>query len=335
MNNKNTSKIPLCLTDGKLNPEAIKWMPYTFVECELYGWGRRKKWVYWGIISREGTFSVTITDLDYFKLGGIFFASFEDNYYEELSKITFSSKSIHIPNSPYESATFSHPELFIEIKAETNKTCIEVDGEIKKRPIHVNISISRSITHPTLNVVVPWSDKRFQFTSKQLSFPANGDACINNNKLTFSENTSFACLDYGAGKWKYKTNWNWSAGSTLNTPPEEKIALNLGAKWTDNTGQNENGIWIGNTFHKINEDVVFLWNSQNPNNPWKIKSKCTSNIELVLEPFFVRKSKTNLILLKSEVIQVFGEIKGTLKINNDIIFLDSMVGWAEEFNARW
>ncbi len=335
MNKNNLSKIPLCFKNGTLNPEAVKWMSYPFVDCELYGWGRRKKWVYWGIMSREGTLGITIADVDYFKLGCVFFATFNNSFSEELGKITFSSKSIHIPNSPFESATFSNPDLAIEVKVEEDKTSIEIDGEIKKKHIHANIIILRDTNYPTLNVVVPWNNRRFQFTSKQLPFPAIGEVNINNTKLTFSADSSFACLDYGAGKWKYKTAWNWLAGTTITSSGNERIAINLGAKWTDNTGQNENGIWIGNNFKKINENVTFSWNPKTPEKPWIIRSKDVSNIELILEPFFIRRSKTNLILLKSEITQVFGEIKGTLRVDNDIITLESAIGWAEEHNARW
>ncbi|MCX8065170.1 MAG: DUF2804 domain-containing protein [Candidatus Hydrogenedentes bacterium] len=327
--------IPLCLANGRLNPEATKWMSYPFVNCNLYGWGRRKKWIFWGIMSRQGTLGVTIADLDYLKLGGIYFANFNNNYSEELGKIAFTSKSISIPDFPLESARFSNPDLNIDIRAEESKISLDIDGEIKKKHIHGSFAIHLGKLHPTLNVVVPWSRKRFQFTSKQLPYLANGYININNVELNFTENTCFACLDYGAGKWKYRTNWNWLAGSTLEKSIEERIGINLGGKWTDNTGQNENGIWEGNKFTKISEDVTFIWNRQNPEKKWLVRSKNSDNIELTLEPTHVRKSKINLILLKSEVVQVFGEIKGEIKVNKDIITIDSMIGWAEEHCALW
>lgn len=328
--------IPLCSPTGEVNPEAIKWMEHPFADCILPGsWGRRKRWVYWGIMSKDGAIGVTIADLDYLKLGGIYFTNFKNGYYNELGKITFSTKSIIVPNHPSGNAKFSTPDLTIDIVNNENEIKLEIDGEIKKNHIHGCIHIYLSRNHPTLNVVVPWSKKRFQFTSKQLPYPACGNVEINDIELDFSEAQCFACLDYGAGKWKYKTSWNWLAGSTLSESYEKRIGINLGGKWTDDTGQNENGLWLGHNFTKIHDDVVFLWDKKNPEKTWVIKTKNTDRLELTVEPTHIRRSKINLILLKSEVVQVFGTIKGRIRLDNDIIILDTMIGWAEEHNALW
>ena len=42
------------------------------------------------------------------------------------------------------------------------------------RDIHVDISVDKPAGHESLNVVIPWSDRRFQFTSKQNTRPAHG-----------------------------------------------------------------------------------------------------------------------------------------------------------------
>ena len=37
----------------------------------------------------------------------------------------------------------------------------------------------------------------------------------------------------------------------------DEVGLNMGAKWTDGTGMNENGILLNGCLHKIHEDIVF------------------------------------------------------------------------------
>jgi hypothetical protein len=47
----------------------------------------------------------------------------------------------------------------------------------------------------SVNVVVPWNDRTFQFTSKQNCLPSEGVVTIGNKQTVFSGEQSFACLD--------------------------------------------------------------------------------------------------------------------------------------------
>ena len=40
--------------------------------------------------------------------------------------------------------------------------------------IHVDVEVAKSPDHESLNVVIPWSDKRFQFTTKDNTRPVTG-----------------------------------------------------------------------------------------------------------------------------------------------------------------
>nr|BFE82799.1 hypothetical protein GCM10020093_054000 [Planobispora longispora] len=41
----------LCLPDGRLNPEAVGWTRRPLHRANLRGWGRAKRWEYWGIVT--------------------------------------------------------------------------------------------------------------------------------------------------------------------------------------------------------------------------------------------------------------------------------------------
>lgn len=49
-----------------------------------------------------------------------------------------------------------------------------------------------------------------------------------------------------------------------------------------------------------------------------------------------RTAKTNLLLIRSEVHQIFGHYSGTVAddAGHDML-IDGVVGWAEEHQARW
>ena len=59
-------------------------------------------------------------------------------------------------------------------------------------------------------------------------------------------------------------------------------------------------------------------------------------VDLVFTPFLERVAKTNLLVIRSEVHQMFGRYTGTV-IDDDgnTIPINGIVGWAEEHHAKW
>jgi hypothetical protein len=74
---------------------------------------------------------------------------------------------------------------------------------------------------------------------------------------------------------------------------------------------------------------------KNPLNNWNIKTKTSDNIDLTLKPFYTRSDSTNLLALKSQTVQCFGDFTGIVKSENEVIEINSLLGWAEEHHARW
>jgi hypothetical protein len=59
-------------------------------------------------------------------------------------------------------------------------------------------------------------------------------------------------------------------------------------------------------------------------------------LDLEFVPFVERVAKTNLVVLSSEVHQMFGRYRGTVMADDgECIRLDGLVGFAEEHHARW
>ncbi len=78
--------------------------------------------------------------------------------------------------------------------------------------LEADILVQKPEGHETLNVVIPWSDIQFQYTSKQNTLPASGFVLLGNERLEFSA-PAFGCLDYGRGVWPEHTVWNWGSAS--------------------------------------------------------------------------------------------------------------------------
>ena len=60
-----TSAVPLCTPKGQLNPAAVGWSRRPLHTANLRGWGRTKRFDYWGIVTPDVIVGLTIASLDY------------------------------------------------------------------------------------------------------------------------------------------------------------------------------------------------------------------------------------------------------------------------------
>src|SRR5699024_9289839 len=97
-----------------------------------------------------------------------------------------------------------------------NQTRIQVDikdFDDRGTPLNASILLERPENYESLNVVVPWSTKRYQYTSKQPAIPASGEIQWGDRQYTLKPDLANSCLDFGRGIWKYSSTWNWASGS--------------------------------------------------------------------------------------------------------------------------
>jgi len=152
-------------------------------------------------------------------------------------------------------------------------------------------------------------------------------------KMSQKGNT-FACLDFGRGIWRYSSFWNWAF--CHGAQDGRSVGLNLGAGWTDGTGMNENALCIDGRLSKISEDVSFNYDPSDLMEPWTIKTKSSKRIDILFTPFYERLGRTNILILKSELHQLFGRFSGTVITDSgETIKLENLIGAAEEHRARW
>ena len=72
-----TEAVDLCTPDGKhLNPAAVGWSRVPLHRANLRGWGRTKRWDYWGILLGDATVSLTFADVDFAGLVAFYWADF-------------------------------------------------------------------------------------------------------------------------------------------------------------------------------------------------------------------------------------------------------------------
>ena len=327
--------IPLCGPDGHLNRAAIGWSRHPLQTCNLPpSLPRKKKWNYWAVTSDDFLLSATIADIDALQLGGAY--TFDRRSHRHIEKtVVRPAGTITMPECVAGDIVIEHPDMRVALTDEGTGTRIRVEAsDFGGARLEVDVVVTRPAGHETLNVVIPWTDVQFQFTSKQNALPASGFVQLDAQRFEFAE-PSFGCLDYGRGVWPEHTIWNWGSASGIQAG--RTIGLNLGGQWTDGTGMTENGICVDGRLSKISEDLVFEYDRADLMKPWRVHSAASERLYLGFVPEFERATFTGSKEGNySDAHQVFGVYSGRIMPDDGAqIELRDMFGWIEEHEARW
>ncbi len=326
----------LCDARGNLSPAAAGWSRRPLHRCNLRGhWPRKKRWNYWAITSDKYLFSATVAHIDYLALASVYFLDFGTHRFIEKTVTAPLGLGISLPETVTGDIKFRDRGMRVSLADSGSGVRLRAASRrFGGGELAADFQVSRPTGHETLNVVIPWSRDRFQFTSKQNCLPASGSVRIGAETYTFEPGSSFACLDFGRGVWRYDCFWNWGAASGVQAG--RTVGLNLGGAWTDGTGMTENGVCVDGRLSKIGEDLSFHYDRSDFRRPWSVRSICSSRVDLRFVPFFERVAKTDLLVLRSEVHQVFGHYSGAVVADGgDALQLDGLLGWVEQHQARW
>ncbi|NYG59208.1 hypothetical protein BJ980_002131 [Nocardioides daedukensis] len=320
-----TEPADLCLPHGRLNPEAIGWSRTPLHTANLRGWGRNKRWEYWGIVTPTHIVGVVVSSLDYAGVHSLYVLDRATG--RELSPeavVPLARGTVLPPTSGVGTAYARGKDFEIRI-AQPGDGSVRLTAQAEDVALDLRIGAGND----ALGVLVPWSERRFQYTLKDVGRPVDGTLTIEGVEHPVSSADSFAVLDHGRGKWPYSMTWNWAAGSR----PGGDLAINLGGKWTDRTGQSENGLFVDGWLHKIHEDLRWTYDRSEWLKPWRIDGE---RVQVEFTPFHERVATTNLLVLAGETHQCFGHFSGWASTDEgERVDLDGLVGWAEEARNRW
>lgn len=330
-----TAPVLLCGPDGKLNRDAVAWSRHPLHTCNLQpSLARKKKWNYWAVTSNDMLFSATIADVELLQLGGAYFFDRRTHLHIDKSVVQ-APGTIAIPEVVAGDMVVDHRDMRVSLTDEGTGTRIRVDAaDFGGKRLEADIHIQRPAAHETLNVVIPWSDVQFQYTSKQNTLPASGYVQLDDERMEFAQ-PAFGCLDYGRGVWPEHTVWNWGGASGVQNG--RTIGLNLGGQWTDGTGMTENGLCVDGRLTKISEDLVFDYDRAKPMKPWRIRTAATDRVDLTFDPEYERISENgsregNFV----STHQMFGTYSGRITPDGEApLQLSDLFGWIEDHEARW
>jgi hypothetical protein len=197
--------------------------------------------------------------------------------------------------------------------------------------------------HESLNVVIPWSERTFQFTSKHQARPARGTLRIGEERVllgtagdgdTDRSDEAWGVLDVGRGRWPYRTSWNWGGGAGRATTGEV-VGIQIGGRWTEGTGFTENGVIVDGRLHKLGRELRWDYDWDHPLRPWQVTDP-DGRLDLRLVPRHDKHTRIAAGVLGMEVHQVFGTWSGRVVTDDGRrIELSRALGFAEESRSRW
>jgi hypothetical protein len=334
-----TEPVDLCTPDGaRLDPAARGWSRRPLHRANLHGaHGRNKRWDYWAVLAGDLVVSTVYSDIDAFGLADVWWA--------DLTTGETGGRAIVVPSDDV-----ALPEL-----PGTAPLCIDRDGldlaitddadgtrllatwaEPDGRAGHVDLRVELPPGHESLNVVIPWSDELFNFTSKHQARPAVGALTVGERRWDVGAANgvdAWGVLDVGRGRWPATIAWNWGGGA--GRCGDHVVGLQFGAKWTAGTGFTENGVIVDGRLTKLGAELEWDYDWDAPLEPWRVTDPGGA-LDVVLTPRFDKHSAVGDGELSSETHQVFGIWRGRVRTDDGAEYeVDGLQGFAEEARQRW
>jgi len=300
-------EVDLCLADGSLDPAAVGWSRRPLHRTNLRGWGRTKRWEYWGIVTPTHVIGLTVSSLDYAAVHQCYLLDRATAVDRELGAVVPLGRGTSLPDAlPPLTASARARDLSIEfsdapaIGSADRPGSTRLVAAVSDARGSIRIDAIAAGGGESLSVVVPWNRRRFQYTVKDLARPVVGSLVVDGVEHSIPPG-SWAVLDRGRGRWPYRMTWNWAAGSGV--VDGRRIGLQLGGRWTAGTGMTENAVMVDGVVDPMPLEVDWAYDRTNPDSPWRITGE---RVDATLTPFHVRRASTNALVIASDTVQAFG-----------------------------
>lgn len=331
---------PLLAPDGSLRQRG--WSRTPLLDCNLedahvYRLARPlqrfriKRWDYYGVMYPGGYFSATLADLGYAGQAFVYLVDFENlTYVEDTITIPLASGISLARNSDIGGCGWQgkRASLAFDVVGNARTVIVDWDG-FAGNSLHAELTFEGG--GESTVIATPIGDHRFYYNRKINCMPVAGYVQWSGGAIDVDPTTSSGTLDWGRGVWEYNSFWVWASASGFQ-PGGSRIGLNLGYGFGDTSAATENTFVLDGRIHKL-ADVTFSYDNRDFMRPWTMRS---DRVDLTFTPFLDRTAKTNLLLIRSEVHQMFGNYTGTVVDDGGVAHrIDGLIGWAEEHHARW
>jgi hypothetical protein len=338
---------PLLDKNGKLT--QVGWARQPILDCNLenarvyrfplarpFQALRVKRWDYYGVTTPHLFFSATLAHLGYAGLVFAYAIDFDTNEMHEESLLIPLGRGIHLPrNSTQGNSTFDNGKVQVTFRLAGETRRVQVNWPAFKggEGLAADVSLRLSPEHESTVIVIPIGSHRFYYNRKINCMPAEGWIQRGSTRTALTPGESLGNLDWGRGVWEYRSFWVWASASGF-LPDRRTLGLNLGFGFGDTGAATENTLSVNGCIHKLGE-VKFDYDPANFMRPWHMVAP-DGRLDLELTPFKERVARSNVLLIQSEVHQMFGRYRGRVVTDQgETIAVDNLIGFAEEHHAQW
>jgi len=124
-----TEPVELCLPDGRLNPASVGFTRRPLHRAGLRGWGRNKRWEYWGLVTRTHVVGLTLSDLDYAAVLQLYLLDRATLAERDVTRVVPFSRAVVLPDErPPVHATANARGLSLDFEDSAEGTSIEASA---------------------------------------------------------------------------------------------------------------------------------------------------------------------------------------------------------------
>lgn len=335
-----TAPVPLLSETGAL--EAWGWakravMQYNRPAIPAARQPRIKEWEHYTVMSPEFTVGVTIVQLGTIVVGS---AELIDYPHETIRSAMFMSaakaNSSVLPANPFGQTRLARKDDFVELSfAGTQRIIAFQIAKTQTAPAFSGrIELHSDPADDSVAITRPFAGEgEFFYENKMFGMPAAGAVRVEDRNYALPAGNSWAIFDWGRGVWPKESQWFW--GQAAGTADGQRIAINLGHGYGDDSRGTCNAILYNGKLHKL--DIVDCqFNRDDRMQPWKFTSN-DRRLTLDFRPQYNQHSKQDLLgMLSAELYKIHGHYSGTLTLDDGrTLQVRDLLGFAEHMQQRW
>jgi len=339
-----TTLSPLLDKNGELS--QVGWARQPLLDCNLENAHfyrcrplqalRMKRWDYYGVTTPDFFFSATLAHLGYAGTIFVYTLDFASGDLHEETLLVPLGQGIHLPrNSDHGDSYFDNGRVRIAFRLEESVRRVQVNWPAfnHSQGISADFSLRCPPQHESTVIVIPIGRRRFYYNRKINCLPAKGWIQRGEHRIDLQPDECLGNMDWGRGVWEYQSFWVWASASGF-MEDGRTLGLNMGYGFGDTSAATENAFVLNGRIHKL-EDVTFDYDPHDFMRPWRMTSP-DGRLDLEFVPFKERVAKSDVLLIHSEVHQMFGRYSGTLLTDDgEDLHVRDILGFAEEHHARW
>jgi hypothetical protein len=324
-----TTTVAIADEAGRLRRDAIGWSRHPLHRCNLDGVARSHAFDYWCVTTREAVLMFLVAEVG---IAGVALVSHLDLASGKTVERVY-ARPRGLPQRMPESTEGETVLDAWRLRMRVGPRRLEADARtITGRRIEADLVIDRPEGHETVNVLVPWDETKFHFTSKQQALPVRGVIRLDGHETQLDADAgAFACRDFGRGRRPDGIDWCWGFASARRGG--RTIGMNLGSIWTDGTGVTENGLVVDGRLHKIHDVVDFDFDKRDRRKPWRVCTRTSDRVVLTFTPMTERTVHVPPFVRTHQCIGTYaGRI---VDDHGQPVQLDDVIGLAESVHGRW